>query len=124
MKKFLMEQITRRRFGQIVERLWFALFLVPRMARAQNCCFNVYIDCGWYEGAPNCTGSWGFFAADDYSVPQLRAAYYVESCGWCVTDGGCSWCNEYWLWVYGICCGYYESWSNYICCQDTECCSD
>lgn len=44
MKKFLIDQMTRRKFKDLIERFWLAVFLVPRVAKAQ-CCFNVYIDC-------------------------------------------------------------------------------
>ena len=125
MKKFFREQMTRRRFREIVERLWLGLFLVPKMAKAA-CCPNVYIDCTlWYTG--NCSSNcgcppgWGFFVGDDFNEPYCYIQG-VGSCCWCVSEGGCSACDAFQVTCTGYCCGAIEYFYGNLCCYDQYCC--
>ena len=105
MERSLSERITRRRFKEFLERLWLALFMVPRIARAQGCCFNVYIDCTTYY-TPDCPGSGGFFAADDDYEPVC----YAQGLGGCgaFCSLGCACCDYFQVTCTGLCCGMIE----------------
>jgi hypothetical protein len=124
-KKFLLEQMTRRRFREIVERLWLGLFLIPRLAKA-DCCPNVYVDCTVWVSA-NCSAScgcydaWGFFAADDQNQPAC-APRGTGTCCWCASEGGCSACDAFQITCTGFCCGIMTYYNGNLCCYDQACC--
>lgn len=121
MKNFVLQKVSRRKFTEIMERLWLALFLVPPGAKAA-CCSNVYVDCtAWTTG--DCWGPYtsGFFAADDFNEP-LCYPQLEGGCAWCSTDAGCIACDQYYVTCTGICCGSLEYFYGNTCCEDTTCC--
>ena len=126
MRQVFSAMMTRRMFKTIFQRAWFLLFMVPWKAKAQLCCFSVWVNCqnpggGCLGCGQTCSNTDGLFAYDDDYNPSIYYGILGISCIFC--QDGCSCCDAVKVTAYGVCCGTLSAYNGTMCCTDCRCCS-